>query len=335
MTEIKGLDILAVDGGAQETLFYARIARILAALGVAATTPFVIYHALHGSMVVAGIASLLVLLQAGLFFLLRNPRFGLVGIYILALGHTTAAVLAALQLGITASYWVFATTVANYYILPLRSAVVFNALSLLLVSPLLAHDPAMGTRFLVNLLLVNLFGYVFSRRSEDHREALRSLLYQDTLTGIGNRRAMDHEIEAAHSLRQRHDMPVSLMVLDLDHFKRVNDRHGHQVGDEVLNQLVNAIQKRLRINDRLFRFGGEEFVLIARGTGLEGARVLAEDIRRVVAESVVEPIEGLTVSIGVAELLAEESQAEWLRRADKALFRAKNAGRNRVELSAC
>lgn len=163
---------------------------------------------------------------------------------------------------------------------------------------------------------------------------LREVAIRDPLTGIFNRR---HFFEVAAQLREmatRHQWPLSVAILDADHFKDVNDVHGHAAGDEALRGLVRAARKNLRASDVLARYGGEEFVLLMPETDLEEATRAAERMRAAIDA---EPIElgasriHLTVSIGVASLTAQESIESLLNRADAALYRAKGAGRNRVE----
>jgi len=161
-------------------------------------------------------------------------------------------------------------------------------------------------------------------------EALQILATQDPLTGCLNRRAFFErfEVEFSRARRYRHDL--ACIMTDIDHFKRINDEHGHQVGDEVLKKISGILIDTLRDTDVVCRYGGEEFCLILTETAARGARNTAERIRQAVS---VEPIWGIpvTISLGVASL--EEAAANpsvLLGYADKALYRAKNSGRNRV-----
>jgi diguanylate cyclase (GGDEF)-like protein/PAS domain S-box-containing protein len=176
--------------------------------------------------------------------------------------------------------------------------------------------------------------FVDVTEQKEVEERLREVAIRDPLTGIFNRR---HFFEVAQQLREmsiRHEWPLSVAVLDADHFKAINDAHGHAAGDEALRGLVRAARKNLRASDVLARYGGEEFVLLMPQTGLDEATRAAERMRAAVAEEKV-VYEGreiaLTVSIGVATRAADESVEALLNRADAALYRAKDAGRNRVE----
>ena len=121
-----------------------------------------------------------------------------------------------------------------------------------------------------------------------------------------------------------------MAILDLDRFKNVNDNWGHPIGDELLKLTADTIQKNIRNADLLFRFGGEEFLILMPATNLESAKLVLEKIRQAV-ESINHPMTGRqTISIGTAERLAKESFMDWYQRTDEALYEAKNTGRNRL-----
>jgi two-component system cell cycle response regulator len=162
---------------------------------------------------------------------------------------------------------------------------------------------------------------------------------QDSLTGLYNRRHFDERLGAELAAAQRHGRPVSLLMIDVDHFKSVNDEHGHLAGDEALKMVAFILRGAVRKEDVLARYGGEEFVVVARETALDGARALAERIRRAVERSrcawqgrelgVTVSI-GVTVSVGLTELVEGRTERDVLEAADRALYAAKQAGRNRV-----
>jgi len=166
-------------------------------------------------------------------------------------------------------------------------------------------------------------------------ERLRDLAVRDSLTGLFNHRhsqeLLVHECERAG----RYPGPVSLLMVDIDHFKSVNDQHGHQAGDVVLREVAALLREGVRTVDVLGRYGGEEFLAILPHTDAEDARQLAERLRRSIAEHVFRGADAeirTTVSIGVATYPSERvtSSAELIREADRALYQAKAEGRNRV-----
>ena len=159
---------------------------------------------------------------------------------------------------------------------------------------------------------------------------------RDPLTRSYNRRFADERLAAEVSFAQRHGTPLSLMILDVDEFKRVNDTLGHGAGDAVLRVLAGALSRTVRVEDVVARWGGEEFVVIARGIDARNAFIFGERIRKTIAALSI-PWETapmrVTVSVGVATMQAGSSivtQAALLEAADQALYRAKAAGRNRV-----
>jgi diguanylate cyclase (GGDEF)-like protein/hemerythrin-like metal-binding protein len=150
----------------------------------------------------------------------------------------------------------------------------------------------------------------------------------DRLTGAWNRRRFEEAVLAELALAQRRRDPLSLLMFDLDHFKRVNDTHGHGAGDAVLVGLVQTVRQHLRASDSLIRWGGEEFLVMVPATRLEGAMALAEKMRAAVAAVHFPGIGQVTMSLGVAQYAPGESLSAWIERADQALYAAKFAGRN-------
>jgi diguanylate cyclase (GGDEF)-like protein len=170
---------------------------------------------------------------------------------------------------------------------------------------------------------------------EEHRMRLLAAALRDPLTGVYNRRHFDECLMAESAAARRHTKPVCLILLDLDGFKGINDLHGHPAGDAVLRGVSRALQSCARREDLVFRYGGEEFAVIARDTHIAGALQFGERLRRRVERVRVKtgdtPNLQITLSAGVAQLEAAESDVEWVARADAALYRAKRAGKNRVE----
>jgi diguanylate cyclase (GGDEF)-like protein len=155
----------------------------------------------------------------------------------------------------------------------------------------------------------------------------------DSLTGLANRRALDDELQRRFAECQRSDASLSVMILDVDHFKDLNDTHGHRTGDEALRVLAGVLRRAMRQVDLVARYGGEEFFVILPGTTIDDARLVAERTRQDVNRTVFR-YDGkdlsVTVSIGVAELAPSEHVARTVRRADHAMYAAKKAGRNRT-----
>ncbi len=172
-----------------------------------------------------------------------------------------------------------------------------------------------------------------SARKRQEQE-LKRLATTDALTGLLNRRVFLDEVAQELQRYRRHGHEGALLMLDLDHFKRVNDRYGHALGDEVLVRVSAALRERLRLTDRIGRLGGEEFAVLLPETGPEGALALAQALREAVGAQRVPTPDGplgVTVSIGLSAFAPGETDAgPLLGRADRALYRAKDQGRNRV-----
>ncbi len=183
-----------------------------------------------------------------------------------------------------------------------------------------------------------------TRELEHANTALERLAHRNPLTGLLNRRGLDAAAVAAMASARRRRAPLSLLLVDADHFKQVNDRHGHDVGDQVLKTIGEALRLRLREVDIVARFGGEEFVVLLPDTGSLGASQAAANLVAAVARTPMPMHSGLTISCGVAEVGTERDDVpaaaqfqRALRRADAALYRAKQSGRNRhcVDAEAC
>ncbi|WP_454846348.1 GGDEF domain-containing protein [Pseudomonas farris] len=168
-----------------------------------------------------------------------------------------------------------------------------------------------------------------------YRAATQSAL-RDPLTDTGNRIAMDQTLQREIEMSRRHSQPLSLLMLDIDHFKHINDTYGHSAGDEVLKAVASSIKNQLRNVDMVFRFGGEEFLILLSNTSREAAAMIGERLR-FAAQAQDYEAEGkmieLTVSIGCSTLLPGESAESLLRRADSALYVAKREGRNRLAMA--
>lgn len=191
-----------------------------------------------------------------------------------------------------------------------------------------------------SVVLVSSVGFVFMSRdrADENNRVLAAL---DPLTGVANRRsliaALDRDVARAQRMRE----PMALMMVDIDHFKDVNDQYGHPAGDRVLCSVVNVLRQRVRAQDLVGRYGGEEFMVLLPDTGLTGAEQLARELCKAVEESrcpadgVPGPGIAVTVSIGVfgGRLESGDSWDMLIAAADRALYQAKNNGRNRVEVA--
>ena len=170
------------------------------------------------------------------------------------------------------------------------------------------------------------------RNAMRYREALDQA-FRDPLTGAGNRIALNDNLVREMELSRRHGYQLSLLMLDLDHFKAINDNFGHIIGDEILKAVVEKIKDCIRQTDICFRYGGEEFVVLLNNAHIADARLIAERIRMSISEMFMQTEKGplqVTISTGLAVLEDKDSGINLIDRADKALYQAKNSGRNKV-----
>ncbi len=169
-----------------------------------------------------------------------------------------------------------------------------------------------------------------------YHQALQST-YTDSLTGVYNRTALHKAFDREWKLARRQRAPLSILILDIDYFKKINDTYGHAAGDKVLIKIADCLRKTVRSSDMIFRYGGEEFVILLSNTHPEGADLLAERLRRAIRGidcTDVAPGLCITTSIGVASLDHPEETAEQLfKRADDALYQAKRRGRDQVVIA--
>lgn len=165
----------------------------------------------------------------------------------------------------------------------------------------------------------------------ERAELQEQLARRDALTGVANRMAANERLQFELQRYQRTQKSYTLLMMDIDFFKRINDGFGHDVGDQVLQQSAQILQHQLRRTDFIARIGGEEFLVILPETGLEGALQLAEKLRQAMADHSFPVVGAVTISLGVALVNADDQSAEpVLKRADQALYRSKQQGRNRV-----
>jgi diguanylate cyclase (GGDEF)-like protein len=195
-----------------------------------------------------------------------------------------------------------------------------------------------GSRVHVGMQTVLKFIWADDIEADFQRKLVEGAL-QDPLTGLYNRRLMEDRLGSELAGALRHGRLVSVLMVDIDHFKAVNDTRGHLAGDEALRMVANTLRATIRKEDFVARFGGEEFVVIARETGLDGATLLGERIRYAVERSrcvwqdqeiAVTVSVGVTVSKASGRFLPGETERELVEAADRALYRAKQEGRNRV-----
>lgn len=313
--------------------FYTRVMIAVSLCGISFGLPFALYHLFWGNLVVTAVLLPVVVLQFLVWISLVKRGFNAFAAWSIAIIQTGANIFFVIEVGMMASYWLYASGVANFYILDRRAAVMVNLIACLLTVSVAFDDPSYVVRYSAAFAMINIFLYTFAVQLEKKTDELDKMLTIDPLTKVGNRTALDEALSRAKNLFDRYVTPVTVIMIDLDHFKVINDTLGHSEGDKVLCRVADQVQARLRPTDTLYRYGGEEFIVVAENTSLQQASFLAEGIRQRIAEHTGDHQQAeaaLTVSLGVAQLRGNEGTSSMVDRADKALYKAKSMGRNWV-----
>lgn len=234
--------------------------------------------------------------------------------------------------GIVGALWCYPAAISFYFMLPERKAWIANAALLVVTLPQawVVLEPPLATRVAATLIAVSIFSAIFVRVITRQQHKLETLAVTDPLTGLSNRALLRSTLEQAIQQNHRGGAPMTLVSLDLDHFKLINDSLGHEAGDTVLRGVGDLLHRRIRRADRVFRVGGEEFLALLYGTNAEDGLRVAEELRDAIGSLPLLPGRSVTVSVGVAALRPGEDWTEWMKRGDENLYRAKSAGRDRV-----
>ncbi len=234
--------------------------------------------------------------------------------------------------GITGTYWCYSTLILYYFMMSERQAWISNIIFALVNVPLVwsLFETHEAIRFTVTLSLVSAYSAIFLHIVARQYSELQKMAITDKLTGLYNRTLLKDSLEQAIHQANRTDTPFTLIILDVDHFKMINDEHGHEIGDNVLIQLGAFLKEFLRDSDKVFRIGGEEFLILLYNTEEADSIDIAEKIRMGIENLSLIPERTVTVSIGVAGLSSVRDWKQWMKTCDKNLYAAKDSGRNRV-----
>ncbi|MDP1902284.1 MAG: GGDEF domain-containing protein [Rubrivivax sp.] len=312
--------------------FRDAIALKLSDIGAVALLGFALVQGLD-ARVGPALVNLCVALVLGLnaLSLRRRRRAALpyIGLAPVLVGAVCASVL--LQ-GVPGLFWAYPTVFICFFILPRWQAMLVGLLTLVVVTAVaaIAVGPALAVRYFASLSLVLVMISVVFNVVADLQQALVAQAVTDPLTGAYNRRHLQRQLAEVRPASPEGHATDALLAIDIDHFKTVNDRFGHDVGDEVLKSLVLAVGARTRPGDLLFRTGGEEFALLLRRVTPQAALQVAEALRLQLAQAELLPGQPVTVSIGVSTRGRGQGGEAWFKCADMALYEAKRAGRDCV-----
>ncbi|GAX87954.1 conserved hypothetical protein [Lebetimonas natsushimae] len=185
--------------------------------------------------------------------------------------------------------------------------------------------------FIIITFFISILFFLFLKQERIIKENLSFYSNHDSLTKLLNRRGFDTSVAALEEIHKRNKLPFSILFIDIDHFKKINDKYGHDIGDKVLSELANILKSNLRKSDLIARWGGEEFIVILANTDKETAEKIAEKLRLAIEQYHQKNLPHFTVSIGIATADKENFNIDnLLKKADEALYAAKKSGRNRV-----
>ena len=307
---------------------------LMCALSIPSILPFAIFRLFQHNWVSATLDFFIV---GGVFSVLAyvwlTGRFRVASVLV-TIFYSTGMVIAVKVNGINLIYWTYPTMISAYFMLRPNTAVIINAFSLsALIFILMSQVPLLNLlTIIITFILINLFSYIFSHRTRIQHRELNLEAERDFLTRTGNRRALDAHLARYLSIADGENVSC-MLLLDIDHFKRINDAFGHPFGDQVLVRICDLLRTRTRATDKIFRYGGEEFIIVAGSTNIKSAASLAEELRQLVAETTIIENYSVTISIGVTSMSHNRSVTEWLSKADEMLYLAKQSGRNLVKVA--
>lgn len=241
--------------------------------------------------------------------------------------------LAVFYIGFSAVLWLYPIVIAIYFVIPLKLA---NYSNFIIVTPIavllfMQLETSLAIRYCASMGATLMLGIGLVNTIVDLQKQLVRQSRTDPLTGAYNRRHMDTILNALIEISDKEIQPNVILMLDIDYFKNINDKFGHEAGDIALQDLVILLKEKSRKSDDVFRMGGEEFILLLRDTEYEKAKVIAESLRQSIEKLVIKNSDNtITVSIGVSLLIPEMNYSQWLKGVDSCLYEAKRLGRNRV-----
>jgi diguanylate cyclase len=235
-------------------------------------------------------------------------------------------------LGLNSLFWCYPVFVSVYFIMERTIARKLIIIGLVILFPYVYYlfGFELFVRFAITMCAMCYFNDVQIGTQLRIYKRVTQLIIRDPLTNAFNRRYMNTCIQNVIEESNRGLGPVSLLLIDIDHFKKINDKFGHDAGDQVLMKFVDVLHKRQRKIDYVFRTGGEEFVILLRNTELKKAVIFAENIRKHIEEAEWIDSHKVTISAGVSQYITDESKDDWLKRADDNMYQAKSMGRNKV-----
>ena len=309
-----------------------RAYRALATTAVVVLLPLTVSDFVQGQVLSGVVNACVVLVLAANAYSMRRGGPPLLPSVVTFLPIAVAVPLAVYTQGFPGVLWGYPVVVFLYAVPGRRQAGILSAIFITALVPVVYVALGLGaaTGAAVTLAVVAVFGNIFTTFVERLHRELQQLVITDPLTGAFNRRHLERSLQKSLDRRSRYGANASLIAVDIDRFKQVNDQLGHDGGDAILREVVRAIRSRMRRVDDIFRTGGDEFVVLLPDTRVEDAAEIAEKLRSLIAESEIVDGRRTTISCGVRDLTAIADQQLWMKACDEALYQAKQLGRNRV-----
>ncbi len=297
--------------------------------------PFTVHRIVTEDWLIAGFDAVVMTLAISLFTYTYKTRKADVPSLCLAFLFIAGELLSVVLKGQTQILWAFPCTVGVYYLTTALRALFMNSVAIIIFF-MLVKDDLQGVEraaFVLSLVATNVFTLVFAVRNSIQKKQLEELTLKDPLTGVHNRRAFENYLDEMDLKDRAGSVEQSLIMIDVDHFKKVNDVHGHLAGDNTLRRLVTLIQTQLHSDELIYRIGGEEYAIAPIRLNLKNTFDFAERLRKIIEHSNIHEDDGITVSLGIAALRGREPAREWVSRADHALYDAKRRGRNQSQMA--
>jgi diguanylate cyclase len=263
---------------------------LILALGTAiGISPFAIFRALQSEWYVAILDLLVVIGMSTIFIYVYKTDKIKNASLVLILVALIANVVSFYLKGISQIYWIYPAMLSAYYIMSPNRGMIVNFVMLSLYLPKLFQmlEVVNIATIIITILITNMIAYVFASGLKKQEVTLKKLASEDYLTSTGNRRSLNVELSILHKSLQNHDRTAAIVLLDLDHFKKVNDTHGHLKGDEVLVRLSELLKCYYKTNESVFRYGGEEFLVICPGKPIDEIVKMADEFRNIVKNNII------------------------------------------------
>ena len=323
---------MASNYGLLELNEHHKVLRFITIVSLLTFLPFSIKNVVLGEYVYAALLitfELSLLLEVYWFYTRQRPMIS----YLLPVTLLVACGIFAIPiLGINGSYWAFPIAVCVVFVMPTRMSLIFNIIMIVgvAITGYYYFDHYALLR-LVGALSITAFSSLFVTTSFlNLQDRFKELSITDSMTGAYNRAQLDAFLGTALELHQKTGLSSTIALIDIDNFKQVNDRFGHDVGDQMIQSVVRVFKETARPNDFIFRLGGDEFLILYRKSGLKDSYIRLEKLRQKVSELRVHNNLSASISAGITSSNADINISQWMKHADLSLYSAKHNGRNRI-----